>query len=512
MIKKMNFSLSIFTLLVLVLYQSLVYSQSSEECTIGVASGKVTSDGRPLIWKTRDNSSEPDNEVVFNTSFDLKFLEVANAGETYAWMGVNENGFAILNSLATDLIAGDNGLSNGSLMREALGNFSSILEFESFLDETNNSGRKTRGNFAVLDNTGEAVLYEIDGANYWKYSTSDSLLNPEGYIVRTNFALNGDGSGGGYERFYRSSNLIKSFADGDSLNYKSILRNQMRDFSDFDSEEVSVPFEDQWISSRPFGYIYTDVSICRSSSVSATVIQGIKSGESEKLSTMWTILGNPAASIAVPYWPVGPTPVLANGNSTAPLCDISLEIKSELFDYLENLNYIDSYKLLDGEGGGIWPKIFAAEDTVFNITEQLLEGWREETINTDEILNAESDLAASVHQKLQEVYSDLITDIENYSIEDYPNEFTLSQNYPNPFNPSTKINFSIVNSGHVTIKIYDLLGKEVITLIDQKMESGPHSVILNTTATNLSSGIYVYRIFFKGEQFLTESKRMILLK
>lgn len=501
-----------FVLFYLLFFLSLAYSQNSEECTIGVASGRVTSDGRPLIWKTRDNSSEPDNEVVFNTSFDLNFLEVANAGQTYAWMGVNESGFAILNSLATDLIVGDNGLSNGALMREALGNFSSISEFESFLDETNNSGRKTRGNFAVLDKSGEAVLYEIDGTNYWKYSTNDSALAPEGYIIRTNFALNGDGNGGGKERFYRSSNLIKSFVEGDSLNYKSILRNQMRDFSDFGSKEVSVPFEDNWISSRPFGYIYTDVSICRSSSVSATVIQGIRSEESEKLSTMWTILGNPAASVAVPYWPVGPTPDLANGNSTAPLCDISLKIKSELFDYLENLNYINSYKLLDGNGEGIWTKMFPAEDTVFHITEQLLDNWRKDTINIDEILNAESDLATFAYQKLIEGYSDLITNIGINSFDRYPNEFTLSQNYPNPFNPSTKINFSIVNSGHVTIKVYDLLGREIITLIDQKMDSGLHSVMWDTSDINLSSGIYVYSIFFKGDQFLTESKKLILLK
>jgi len=70
---------------------SFLFAESfDEECTIGVASGKATNDGRPLIWKTRDNSLAPDNELIFNKSDDLSFLEIVTAGKTYAWMGVNE--------------------------------------------------------------------------------------------------------------------------------------------------------------------------------------------------------------------------------------------------------------------------------------------------------------------------------------------------------------------------------------------------------------------------------------
>ncbi|MCF6270345.1 MAG: carcinine hydrolase/isopenicillin-N N-acyltransferase family protein [Melioribacteraceae bacterium] len=508
----MKIMLKIFSILflLLVLFNG-TNAQDNEECTIGVASGNVTSDGRPLIWKTRDYITALNNELVYNTTFDINFLSIITAGKTYAWMGVNDSGFAILNSLTSDLQRGTSGFSNGSLMREALGTCATIAEFQSFLDETNLTGRRTRGNFAVLDKTGEAALYEIDGSTYWKYDANNSTQTPYGYIIRTNFALNGDGtSGGGYERFARSSDLIHSFSIGDSLNYKSIIRHQMRDFSK-NNEGVSIPFEGQWITGRPYGYIYTDKSICRASSVSATVIQGILSGESEKLTTMWTMLGQPAASITVPYWSVGATPEEANGSSTAPLCDISLQIKSVLFDYADNSNYIDSYKLLDGTGGGLWTDIFPAEDSIFYKAEQLLSKWRGGDFTVSEILSSEAELANDAYKTLQQAYY-ILTDVNDTEHATQLNSFQLSQNYPNPFNPSTKINFTLPKYSYVTLKIYDLLGQEVATLINNNMEKGTHTAIWSVENENLSSGIYLYRISVKGDGNFTAFKKLILLK
>ena len=151
----------------------------------------------------------------------------------------------------------------------------------------------------------------------------------------------------------------------------------------------------------PYGYIYTYKSICRSTSVSAAVIQGILPGESAKLSTMWTMLGQPAASIAVPYWPVGKTPAEANGISTAPLCNIARQIKSFLFDYETDRHYIDSYQLLDGNGGGLWARTFPAEDSIFAAAEEKLDYWRTDSLITGEMLTTEKALAKYAHSILQ---------------------------------------------------------------------------------------------------------------
>jgi endonuclease/exonuclease/phosphatase family metal-dependent hydrolase len=94
----------------------------------------------------------------------------------------------------------------------------------------------------------------------------------------------------------------------------------------------------------------------------------------------------------------------------------------------------------------------------------------------------------------------------------YPEELKLYQNYPNPFNPSTKIRFSIQNvaSGfnlNLTLKVYDILGEEVVTLINELQPAGNYEVSFD--ATRLSSGIYLYKIE-TGDY--TEVKKMILLR
>jgi hypothetical protein len=85
--------------------------------------------------------------------------------------------------------------------------------------------------------------------------------------------------------------------------------------------------------------------------------------------------------------------------------------------------------------------------------------------------------------------------------------FNLNQNYPNPFNPSTKIQYEIPKSGLVTIKVYDELGREIKTLVDQYKNKGSYEI--NFTAVNLSSGVYFYQL--RAGNFVS-TKKMILLK
>ncbi len=86
-------------------------------------------------------------------------------------------------------------------------------------------------------------------------------------------------------------------------------------------------------------------------------------------------------------------------------------------------------------------------------------------------------------------------------------DFSLSQNYPNPFNPSTNISFSLAHPSFITLKVYDVLGKEVASLIDEEKSPGTYDI--NFNAQNLSSGVYYYRI--KAGSF-SETRKMILMK
>jgi len=87
------------------------------------------------------------------------------------------------------------------------------------------------------------------------------------------------------------------------------------------------------------------------------------------------------------------------------------------------------------------------------------------------------------------------------------NNYSLGQNYPNPFNPMTNVKFSIVNAGNVKIVVYDIQGKEVQTLVNEKLNAGTYEVKFD--GSMLTSGVYFYKMVSEG---FTETKRMLLIK
>jgi hypothetical protein len=99
----------------------------------------------------------------------------------------------------------------------------------------------------------------------------------------------------------------------------------------------------------------------------------------------------------------------------------------------------------------------------------------------------------------------------NVSVEDLggqlPSDYTLDQNYPNPFNPSTKIRYSVPAESEVTLKIFDLLGREIATLVDSKQAAGNYEATFD--AAGLSTGIYFYRMDAGG---VSISKKMMFVK
>jgi len=109
----------------------------------------------------------------------------------------------------------------------------------------------------------------------------------------------------------------------------------------------------------------------------------------------------------------------------------------------------------------------------------------------------------------------IIDDFEDSTIVDVeeqielPKSYVLSQNYPNPFNPETSISYQISVSGHVTLKVFDLLGREVVALVDEEKSIGKHTVKFN--ASNLASGTYFYQLSVDRNKF-TQVKKMLLVK
>src|SRR5690606_23944442 len=102
------------------------------------------------------------------------------------------------------------------------------------------------------------------------------------------------------------------------------------------------------------------------------------------------------------------------------------------------------------------------------------------------------------------------TDVEELTV--LPTAYSLSQNYPNPFNPTTQIRFALPQSGMVELKVYDVLGREVVTLINGEHNAGTYTVEWNgknNYGAQVASGMYIYRI--KSGNFV-QTKKMMMLK
>jgi len=93
------------------------------------------------------------------------------------------------------------------------------------------------------------------------------------------------------------------------------------------------------------------------------------------------------------------------------------------------------------------------------------------------------------------------------TVHEKPATFTLLQNYPNPFNPSTTIRFSLPQREHVTLKIFDINGREVATLVNANLEAGSHDVTF--APRSATSGLYFYRLTTGG---FTQTRKLVLMQ
>ncbi|OGU50125.1 MAG: hypothetical protein A2006_09155 [Ignavibacteria bacterium GWC2_35_8] len=101
----------------------------------------------------------------------------------------------------------------------------------------------------------------------------------------------------------------------------------------------------------------------------------------------------------------------------------------------------------------------------------------------------------------------VVVGIKENQVHQTPIDYALKQNYPNPFNATTNITYSLPRASKVILKVYDIIGNEILTLVDGEKEAGVYDVVLNEA--NLPSGVYLYKI--TAGDFIS-TKKMILLK
>ena len=185
----------------------------------------------------------------------------------------------------------------------------------------------------------------------------------------------------------------------------------------------------------------------------------------------------------------------------------------EVSDSSPNFHYSDVWYVKSTNGGVAWsspqnltntPRMDERYPSVskWNAPGQFNIVWQEDTEPGAHTPNSDNATITRSYLKFMQVGT---VDVREQT--SVPQSFVLSQNYPNPFNPSTRIDYAISRTGNVSLKVYNALGQDMATLVDETLAAGRYSATFD--ATTLPSGVYFFRL--EAGTFV-ESKKMILLK
>lgn len=274
-------------------------------------------------------------------------------------------------------------------MKEALRTCATLGDFEELL----HSWKKPMGaesNFGVIDAQGGAAYYETTNFSFNKINVTDPSIAPNGYIIRTNYSETGTDDGGyGYIRCTTAESIFKAGKQNNELTHTYLLQNVSRSLkhSLLGLDLMATPFpkanEEHFVNFQDY--------IPRHSSVTTMVIQGVKESENAEFTTIWTLLGFPLCSVAMPLWVAGgpdlPEILISDESGNAPLCDMSLELKKRCFPVSRGSGwkYIDIAALINDRSGGILQKLKPVENSILDMTDKKLSQWRLSEMNKENI-------------------------------------------------------------------------------------------------------------------------------
>lgn len=216
------------------------------------------------------------------------------------------------------------------------------------------------------------------------YDANEPKDAPCGYIARTNFSFAGEvNAGAGYVRYQQADKVLMPASAMNVITPRWILDELSRSFAnpllgmDLKSGEFNRSKSTGWFVEQDF--------IARRSTSCAVIVQGVKPGENPELTTMWTALGFPPASVAIPVWVkgvAGRLPVLLTtdeGLRSSPIAKKAFGLMNQVFSYTQGMGsgrYMNWELLYNNSGTGFMQRLSPVEQEVFLRTEPLLEGWR----------------------------------------------------------------------------------------------------------------------------------------
>lgn len=347
-------------------------------CTSVIVSGRVTKDGRPMIFKHRDSKSVHNMMIVVQGQ-RYRYLGLVNAEDTKpndVWGGHNEVGFGIINTAAYNL-NGNGGDTDGDgiLIRKALELCATLEDFERLMD-TVKKPRDVNSNFAVLDAKGGCAYYETGNYKYVKFDVNDPAVAPDGYLMRTNFGTTGNHKlDQGVERYQAITAFMAEACKEGHLEHDYLITHISRylkhGVTQLDMYDMMPETETDTC------YVSFHDYIARYSTASVVLVQGVRPDESPLNTVSWTIMGWPLTTIAMPLvlLPSGklPTLVTDDGKGHSRLNEMGLELKSRVFTLKKGNNtsfYGNLAPLINKQGTGILQQILPIEAKVMSQGEE----------------------------------------------------------------------------------------------------------------------------------------------
>jgi hypothetical protein len=420
--------------LTLILLLALAIAEASA-CTAVIASGKVTADGRPFIFKNRDSSDGINNSLLTLKGSKYQYVGVVNYSTSSSpasmWYGHNEAGFAILNTLSYYFNSPTSkaNTSAGPLMKKALGQCATVDEFEALLQQTQaqSSSVTLSTNFAVMDTLGNVAFFETSNRSYTKFDCNDETVAPNGYLIRTNYSFTSpyyDSTNHVGEQRYKAAQkyMQDTFGEGKIDAVKVV--HELPRYLYHGNTEVNL-WEDIPDDINDVRNTYFSNFIPRYTSTSASLMQGITSGEPPTNTISWVAIGWPCGSFTVPII-ITPSLVLPEvvkrspGTYKSEMCTDALEFKKQVFniyhDGKQSTDSIDLSKLINKEETGILQKVTKADLVVCERGLDLIDQLRNGTSGDNEVAdyyNWVDSYWRTFHQNVTISCDDIIKDDDN---------------------------------------------------------------------------------------------------
>ncbi len=323
--------------LIIALLASAIYV---EACTSMIVSAGASASGRPLLWKHRDTGA--DNNFLQRIEAqdgNYGYVGLFNAGDSLyreAWMGMNDAGFAIMNTASYNLAPDTTDFKDREaiVMTEALRRCATVDEFEQLL-QILPKPLGVQANFGVIDANGGAAYFETDDWTWTRYDVKDE---PSGVIIRTNYSFSGEeGEGYGYIRYNTAEMLTREAVANKSVTPELITEGLSRSFMHSLLGRDFIAEGDRYAVNCDF--------IPRDISTSSIVVEGVAPGQPVDEMVMWAILGYPPCGaverVTLTEIPAG---FLPHGSDfRSPACDEAMKLRETTFPFAggSGPDYID---------------------------------------------------------------------------------------------------------------------------------------------------------------------------